>query len=75
MFALLNVDTDQYISRIAPPNHGEWAEWWVSFSGDESSALRWEKENNAKDVLEWLRAIGSIPDDVDVRVVEVEDVW
>ena len=74
MFALLNVDTDQYISsttrlhRIAPGLD-------VYYNADEEHARRWKTETGAQRTLDRLYADGSIPGNVDVRVVEVDDVW
>ena len=74
MFALLNVDTDQYISSTTRLHRfGPGLD--VYYNADEEHARRWKTEAGAQRTLDRLYADGSIPGNVDVRVVEVEDVW
>lgn len=74
MFALLNVDTDQYISSTTRLHRfGPGLD--VYYNADEEHAKRWKTEVGAQRTLDRLYAEGSTPGNVDVRVVEVDDVW
>ena len=68
MYALLNIDTDEYVSSFG-------ADREVYFNMDEDRAKRWKTEDGAQRTLDRLYSKGDLPANIDVRVVEVDYVW
>ena len=73
MYALMNIDTEEYLSTFTSKTRVGGLE--AHFSGDMARAKRWKSEDGARESLDRLYDKGIIPQGCDVRVVEVEDVW
>lgn len=73
MYALMDIDTEEYIStftshsRVAPALE-------AYFNGDLERAKLWKTEDGAQNTLDRMYENGVIPSGRDVRVVEV-DIW
>lgn len=73
MYALMDIDTEEYLSTFTSPSRVAPA-LEAHFNGDLERAKLWKTEEGAQKTLGRMYENGIIPSGCDVRVVEV-DVW